>query len=852
MLAMMFLVLFGSLSAAMAIVSQGNLRTASSHLLVTRSLGAVDTGLDIARSRLAQASAQFRIEKGVVDSDYAGDLWDGTWTAADGEVLDSEGADATTGIAGILAEMHLLDATEALPVEYATAGNWLITNPIVLARDANGNTTEAAQITYIPLGDGDFRAVVTGYAFDGVSGTWITRTAQQDFLMLKRIKHAILGPSKIMIGKNVQINGPIGARYDQVDETDGHPIIVRSDFYGLDSVLDDIIEDFYAAVLASDTNGDNRLSLDHTIEGAGVGLLNTNDYDGDASPDNAFTEVASSADGVLDEFDLFLKFFDTDTDGKVVLGGVLSAGTPNELLTPEFEAIDDDLAFLIDSALPDRNGDGYVDARDTMLGYRDGAIDARDRYAKIRGSVVLRANRSEWEDQLDADGNPLDDYQKILEGAIRAGDGEAPVAFDQDDDVLPNIETDTFDVAQTDLAAASDGDPFLAQAGLEYISTLDTAPDGSVIGVTLNPIFDPDAGPEADYARIVEMAPFGAAAAADWYERPVIRNKVFKDVRIPVGTNALFENCTFVGVTYVETYTANTHDAWRYYGVQNPDLTLKYPPLPDASDAQLDNDYYDAFIIKPASFNVPRLEVNGTPYVDTKPLSNNIRFNDCLFVGSVVADKPQVYSPIRNKLAFTGATKFYTEHPDDPENSSLNPDEGDLPLIEQSSLMLPQYSVDIGTNNASPDQDVNLQGLIIAGVLDIRGNTTLNGALLLTFDPRTTDPALQHFGQAVGNPANFNITLGYFSPDQGDLEGYTIFEYNGTDIVGFDLNGDGLPDTTNPGDGGVPIPFNGYGKVVLNYDPDITMPNGLIAPIDIEPISYTYREGRLNSTVATP
>ena len=693
---------------------------------------------------------------------------------------------------------------------------------------------------------------MTGYAYDGISGTWITRTAQQDFLMLKRIKHAILGPSKIMVGKNVQINGPIGARYDQVEQVDGHPIVVRSDFFGLDATLDDIIRDFYTAVVTNDTNGDNRLSIHHAVEGVGLAALNANDYDGDSNADNAFTEIAGSADDVLDEFDLFLRFYDANGDGKVVLGGILAAGTPNELLNPEFSAIDDDLAFLIDSALPDRNGDGYVDTRDTTLGYRDGALDMKDRYAKIRGSVLLRANRGDWEDQVDADGNALDDYQEILQGAIRAGDGEAPVAFDQGDDTLPDVGFETFDVAQTALAAASNGGPFLSQAGLAYVSTIDTAPDGSVIGVTLNPVFDAGAGAGADFARVVERAPYGAPAAADWYERPVIRNKVFKDVHIPMGTNALFEDCTFVGVTYVETYTANTHDAWRYYGVQNPDLSMKYPPLPAASDAQLDNDYYDATIIKPASFNVPRLEVSGTRYVDTKPLSNNIRFNDCLFVGSVVADKPQVYNPIRNKIAFTGATRFYTQHPDEPENTALNPDEADLPLIAQSSLMLPHYSVDIGTNNASSSQDVNLQGLIIAGVLDIRGNTTLDGALLLTFDPRTTDPALQHFGEAVGNPANFNITLGYFSPDQGDLEGYSIFEYNGQQIVGFDLDGDGLPDTTNPGDGGTPVPFNGYGKVTLNYDPDITMPDGLIAPIDIEPISYTYREGRLNATVATP
>ena len=39
-LAMMILVLFGSLSVAMAIASQGNLRTASTHLHVLRAMGA--------------------------------------------------------------------------------------------------------------------------------------------------------------------------------------------------------------------------------------------------------------------------------------------------------------------------------------------------------------------------------------------------------------------------------------------------------------------------------------------------------------------------------------------------------------------------------------------------------------------------------------------------------------------------------------------------------------------------------------------------------------------------------------------------------------------------------------------
>ena len=53
-LAMMILVLFGSLSVAMAIASQGNLRTASTHLHVLRAMGASE----------AEAGSAIRISLG--------------------------------------------------------------------------------------------------------------------------------------------------------------------------------------------------------------------------------------------------------------------------------------------------------------------------------------------------------------------------------------------------------------------------------------------------------------------------------------------------------------------------------------------------------------------------------------------------------------------------------------------------------------------------------------------------------------------------------------------------------------------------------------------------------------------
>ena len=53
-LSMMFLVIFGSLAAAMAVVAQGNLRTADSSLKVSRAMSAAETGLTFAARRLSE------------------------------------------------------------------------------------------------------------------------------------------------------------------------------------------------------------------------------------------------------------------------------------------------------------------------------------------------------------------------------------------------------------------------------------------------------------------------------------------------------------------------------------------------------------------------------------------------------------------------------------------------------------------------------------------------------------------------------------------------------------------------------------------------------------------------------
>ncbi len=843
---MMFMVLFGSLAAAMAVSSQGNLRTAHTHIVVTRALGAADTGLAVAGTRLQAAARSVRISRGEVTPGYAMELWDGSFTAGSGQVLLADDSIPAGGVRDVLWDLHAVDtsheALDALEAPDDNPEDWLDTLPFSIQTNDAGTITQAAQVTYVPNpAAGAIRAVVTGYAWDPVMTRWVSRTVQQDFRLFKRVDHAIVSNTKVMLGKNVLVNGPLAAMFDQVDAAGGHPIVSRSDFYGLDPLLNRKLDDFYAAIRGDgyagfDANGDNRLAIANTLEQRGLSALNQEDYDGDGDQDTAFLE--QTGDGYIDEFDIFLSHFDANGDHTLVYSEDLTVGTVYEGLSADFSGVDDDLAYLIDVANPDRNRDGVVDSYDRALGYLDGVVDYRDRFAKIRGTTYVSVQQNNWNDNgINVDGSPVNDYRHEYQGAVRSEPGDVPLHFGADEDDVAPIDPATFATASSAMAARADGAAFTTQAGIPWAVENDLNTDGVVVGQNVNPSLE----------TIVEGVPFGAIAPADYYERPVFRGLSFKNVTIPMGLNALFIDCTFAGVTRVATFQNNSHVSWQFYGVQESDLSLKYPPPLPAPDFVLDNDYLVAGVNEAPTedFDVPRLTVSGVPYVNTKPLSNNLRFHDCLFVGTIVSDKPAVFTHVRNKIQFTGATRFHQEHPDDPDDNSLNPDEDDVAEIAKSSMLLPSYSVDIGTNNASPDQDVNLSGLIIAGVLDIRGNAVIDGALMTDFDPDPSNPALQHFGESVGNPAHFNMTLGYFSADDGDEEGMRIWEYEGQQIVGFDINGDGIADTEDAGSGGTPVPFNGFGRIIVNWNPNLIMPDGLLAPMQTLAIPDSYSEGRI-------
>lgn len=735
-LAMMFLVIFGSLAAAMAIVSQGNLAVADSHMKINRSLAAAETGMNFLIHRLDQVTATVTTNWGMIDAERADTLW----------------IDPDTGVRAALAasfagEFHNIEepvlTTNGLRIGPIAVGPGEPTfvasfEPHPLAGEGGPadmshyddpyyqrtpyNDTELFSdlvCSANPLDQRWIRVVVT--STDGAAGNKVARSISMDFRLDKKLRFAILSGSRIMIGRNVLVEGPIGSRFMDVDLANGHPIQMESDFSSLTSDLDDGLNLLVNTLATNDLNGDNRINLASTTE-----------TDGIVDPE----QFDNNGDGYIDDYDFFVGEFDLNDDGRI---SATELDADTDLNRAE-------LMELIDSF-----GDP------TRPGYDDGFIDNQDRYAKLHGQVMISAALQDW---LDGAGGGT--YQDFFQGSINPDFNDDSLTFNVDDDLYQftpqDFNTGTFE-------AMADGD-LADQANAQYGAFNPNDPSSPSMDLT---------------GDLREEMPYGSAHPYDYYNRPVYENMEFTNIIIPAGTNALFRNCRFIGVTFVETATDNTDPNYNYSGIQASDGTYMYPDM-------------TVTVTNPATGLQEEIG-------DTKTVSNNVRFDGCTFEGAVVSSAPQQFTHIRNKISFTGTTSFEID-------DSVNLTDDEKSLFKRSTILSPHYSLEIGTfvSPLHDDETVELSGMIVAGLVDMRGQIKINGSIVTTFVPEA------NMAPVVGATSpQFNTTLGYFSSASGDLE--------------------------------AEMPAEGLGMIQLRYDPSISMPDGITGPIEIKALKSTYYEG---------
>ncbi|MDP7005730.1 MAG: hypothetical protein QF718_05925 [Phycisphaerales bacterium] len=768
--ALIMLTVIASITAGMASVSWTNVRSAQAMIGIAKAQSAAESGLSFASRRLLDEVNRFVIDKGVIDSSLAEKLWLGNWTPSDGQVTVYPasgyvvGSPTGSGIVHCLYDVYdQIDAhwIEVLPgdslLPSLSNGDYVLDlKPIAIDDDEES----FFRLKY-ELISNETRILITSVGEVG----GISRTISMEFDLDKRVDYALVAMSRVMLGRNVMVEGPIGTRYGiingELNASFGIPLVMRSDFYGIDpAILDGDISTLAGLMLSNDVDGDNRLRINHPTEGSGFGG-SIIDYDGNQ---------------YVTEMDLFLSRYDSNGDIGVVYDASQAALAGFPGLSNEFTD-DLQLAILIDHSRSDRNNDGVSDQKDRELGWDDGIIDARDHYAKISGNINFAVDVYDWETATGLS------WQTDVVGPISPDYGQAASQFQLGEDILAELTTGMFTGAQSWFETQS-------QTGMSFG---DTSSGQVASNIQTGGTYIPSS------ENAWEGVPWEADGAYDWYQRPTYRDMTFNNVRIPIGTNAVFENCMFIGVTWVETTQDVTDPNWNFAGAMEPDGSGGY-------DIQFEGLTADS---------------GGVTYSSTREESNNIRFHECTFLGSIAGDVPSEFTHWRNKIQVTGESRFFIDPNDldlaqQPDavllQAVLNSiDPSDLEQLARSSVLMPGWSVEIGAFQNNESVGVKLKGTIVSGLLDLRGVVDVHGSILSTYRPTEGEGPLFYGGE----PDAFNTTIGYFGPEDGD--------------------GEGINDSMKP--------FSGYGRVSLRANPDAPMPDGVPWPITAVPDGTSYLEG---------
>lgn len=377
----------------------------------------------------------------------------------------------------------------------------------------------------------------------------------------------------------------------------------------------------------------------------------------------------------------------------------------------------------------------------TREGYKDGVIDNSDAYAKINGEVSLATTAAAWQANLGS----TTQINDMMTGPIVPDEGQQAVTFGAS-------SSDMLDLSPTNFEDCVNA--YRAKSGSSAGTTSKTS---TVIqNATIS-------ASDANGGTVVEKTPYGSTTYQATYSRPVFKNMTFKNCIIAKGTNALFDNCTFQGVTFVDMTHDITNSATHSGGTV---VTDKDSGMTWSQRMKKVGGSTPAF-----SSTTTLTSTNSYGYSD----GNNVRFNNCTFNGPIAGTDATAYTHFTNSWEFTGSTMF------------------DNKVDDTATIVCPNTNIEMGSFTDPTKAPSTLIGVVVAGNIDIRGTSIVDGSIIVT-------------GDGAGN-----TTLGYFGPSDGD---------------------------TDPS----AMPEGGYGRLNVRYNPYRALPTGINIAVDLLPTSDTYSE----------
>ncbi len=538
------------------------------------------------------------------------------------------------------------------------------------------------------------------------------RSVSMSFQIDKKIRFAIVGKVPIQLGRNTIVEGPVAmgtaSKYP--------PILSLSDFTHLNSTLASRISTWQNLLESQNADYDGIISVNETERYNAAASAGFADYD---------------RNGYLDELDIFIEHYDNDGDRAV---------SRSEFTNPNNGKLYDENLFKAIDSLGGPLFAGDVE----RLGLDDGKIDANDAYAKIRGQLVMMTSAAAWQSNL---GSNKTIHDMIVGPVVPNTPGVPPVKFSAS-------STDLIDLSPANFEEAANN--FRTRSGTNAGATIKNA---TLIANKTLALADANGGTSQ------ERTPYGSVSYQATYRRPVFKNMTLRNVVIPKGLNALFDNCTFDGVTFVE--------GERDIKTSGGSVTTSSTEGMNWAQRKISGDNFskDKILIPTGTPS------SGQSVTQGSKNGNNLRFNNCTFNGPLAGNYSTAYTHFANSWEFTGATLF------------------DNQVDQTATIVSPQVNIEMGSFTNPDAAPSTLVGVVVAGNIDIRGTSIVDGSIIVT-------------GDGAGN-----TTLGYFGPSDGD---------------------------TNPS----ALPEGGFGRLNIRYNPNRALPDGINVAIDITADPTTYREGQ--------
>lgn len=630
-IAMMFLMLFVTLTVALFEMSSVNVETSRGSSDSLRARAVAESGLRWVTYRFNHMNRP-KTPIGKITASVALSLWPSIVNA-------------------ITTDFNTLSNPAERTIQ--VAGSTLTSNPIAID---DGPGRFRLRIQQHPFSPGDLldqrtiRVTSTGTFGEA------TKTLSIDFTIDKKVKFAVIGKVEIQLGKNTLVEGPVAMGTPNKFP----PYIGLSDFRHLTAHLDSQISNFESWMKTNHQGYDGRVSVDSPEYARAVAA--------------GYSDV--NGDGYVDEFDLFLKEFDSNHDGAISKTEFTNSSTGQLYDTALFTVIDG-------LAGPLKAGDA------NRAGYQDNQISTNDAYAKVRGQVLLADTSASWASAMGSSGMTIND---MFNGPIvTTSPGAPPVQFGVNPNELFDLSPANFDTSG-----------FASQSGTAAgpPSKTSTAISNAVLAAT-----------DANGGTITEGTPYGSTSIQATYKRPVFRNMTFTNVTIPKGLNALFQNCTFKGTTFVQMTTNITNSGGATSTSASDGMTWSQR-------------------MKSGSFSstTPLTTANSYGFA----LGNNLRFDGCTMNGPIASDVPTAYSHFTNSWEFTGATVF------------------DNQADQTATIVAPQTNIEMGSFTDPAHAPSTLVGVVVAGNIDIRGNALVDGSIVVTGDG-AGNTTLGWFGSSDSN-----------------------------------------------------------------------------------------------------